>query len=162
MKRKIGHILLTSGFIAVFYFIYVQLFKISVAFIIGFSIFLTVYAFLLGVCWKSMDQIKKYEQKAVHFGLNREDDRKILFYSLTTLAPILLCDVLVSLIPLYTYEVWFLTAFPWIVITCVPAMSILGEYRALTHKRLSFLSLFTLLTLTCCLLGATVSHFLLQ
>ena len=160
MKRMIGYLLLCTLFIFVFCLIYVHLFQISLAFIIGFSLFLCLYASLLGVCWKSMERLYHYEQKAVHFGLQPKDENKILFFSLTTLAPMFLCDCLVSLIPLYTYEVWFITVFPWVTITCFPAISVMEEYRGLTHKRLPFFSLFALLSLVCCLLGTTASHLL--
>ena len=162
MKRIIGYLLLFAGSIAVFYLIYIRIFKISIAFIIGFSLFSIVYTAVLGCGWKSMEQLKKYEQKAIHFGLEKKDDQRILFFSLTTLSPLMLCIFLVSLVPLYTYEVWFLAVFPCVIINCLPAISVLDKYHCLTRKKLPFVLCYLFLIVICCLLGVLVSNLLFK
>ena len=157
MRRIIGYLLTGALSVSVFYFIYVRMFEISVTFIAVLSLILIVYAAVLGIGWKSMEQINKYEQKAVHFGLDKGDDKKILIFSLASLSPLIFCVFLVSLIPLYTYEVWLITVFPCIIINCLPVISVLDEYHSLTRKRLPFVVCYLFLVAVCCLLGVLVS-----
>ena len=162
MKRIIGYLLLGAGSIAIFFCIYIKMFKMSLAFIAGILLFLIIYATVMGFGWKSMEQLKKYEQKAIHFGLDKENNIKILFYSLTTLSPLMLCVFLVSLIPIYTYIVWLITVFPCVIINCLPAIAVLDEYRSLTQKRLPFVMCFNFLMIVCCLGGILVSRLLFK
>lgn len=162
MKRIIGYLLLGSGSIAIFFCTYIRMFKISLAFIVVFSLFLIVYATVLGFGWKSMKQLKNYEQKAIHFGLDKKDDQKILLFSLTSLSPLMFCIFLVSIIPLYTYVVWLITVFPCIIINCIPAISVLDEYQCLTRKRFPFVVCYNFLVIVCCLLGILVSNLLFK
>ena len=74
------------------------------------------YGMCMGESWKSMEKLKEYEQKLIHFGLDHKDYNRILYFSLTTLLPTYFCVFLVSLVPLYTYEVWFITVFPCILL----------------------------------------------
>ena len=99
MKRLIGHILLFLLSVTVFSCIYVGLFKISITIVLILLAVFALYGFCMGLGYKSMEQIKKYERKAVHFGLTRKDHSKILLFSLTTLSPTYFCVVLVSLVP---------------------------------------------------------------
>ena len=109
-----------------------------------------------------MEKLKKYEQKLIYFELNKKDKLNILFYSLTTLSPLFFCVFLVSLVPLYTYEVWLITVFPCIILNCLPASSTMEEYYGLTHKKYPFVILFLLITIICCLLGIIASHLFLK
>ena len=153
MKRLIGHILLFLLSVTVFSCIYVGLFKISITIVLILLAVFALYGFCMGLGYKSMEQIKKYERKATHSGLTRKDDARILLFSLTTLSPTYFCVVLVSLVPLYTYEVWLITILPCILLNCLPATSVLEEYSGLTHQKFPFVSSFLLLTMACCLLG---------
>lgn len=160
MKRLIGHILLFLLSVTVFSCIYVGLFKISITIVLILLAVFALYGFCMGLSYKSMEQIKKYERKAVHFGLTRKDHSKILLFSLTTLSPTYFCVVLVSLVPLFTYEVWLITVLPCIFLNCLPATSVLEEYSGLTHQKLPFVSSFLLLTIAFCLLGVIGSALL--
>jgi len=120
--------------------------------------FFGAYGACMGVSWKSMEEIKKHEQKLIHFGLDDKDSVKILCFSLITLLPACFCIFLVSLVPLYTYDIWFITAFPCILLNFLPASTVMKEYRSLTRKKLPFLASFTLLVIACCSLGITISH----
>ena len=160
MKRMIGNILLFILSITVFCCIYVGLFKMSPAMVGLLLVIFALYGACMGAGWKSMEQLKKFERKAVHFGLTRKDESKILLYSLATLCPSYFCVILVSLIPLYTHEIWFITVFPCIMLNCLPASSVLEEYYGLTHSKLSFVVYFLLLTVACCLLGVIGSSLL--
>lgn len=71
---------------------------------------------------------------------------------------LMLCVLLASLIPLYTYEVWLVTVLPCIVINCLPAISVPEEYHSLTRRKLPFIACFLLLTVACCLSGVLVSR----
>ena len=158
MKRMIGNILLFLLSITLFICIYVGLFRMSLSVVGILLVIFALYGSCMGAGWKSMEELKKYERKAVHFGLTRQDESKILLFSLTTLCPSYFCMILVSLVPLYTHEIWFITVFPCILLNCLPASSILEEYHGLTHSKLPFVAYFMLLTIVCCLLGVLLSN----
>ncbi len=161
-KHTIANIILFLVSITVFSVIYIGVFKVSVSALCILFIFLILYGFCMEFSRKSMVELSKYGQKRIHFGLDEKDDSKILLFSLTTLSPTYFCIILVSLVPLYTYEIWFISVFPCIFLNCLPASSVLEEYRILTHKRLPFLTLFLLLTVICCLLGVSLAHLFLK
>ena len=162
MKHIIGNLLLFLFSAAFFCCIYIGVFKMSAATLGILFVIFALYAFCMGFGWKSMEKIKKLEKKAIHFGLTHKDDSRILLYSLTALAPTYFCVILVSLVPLFTYEIWFITVFPCILLNCLPASSILEEYYTLTHKKLPFFTLFLLITIVCCLMGRVVSHWIVS
>ena len=99
MKHIIRNVILSILSITLFAFIYISVFKISVIAICILVLFLALYGFLMGWSWKSTEELKKYEQKQIHFELEQKDTQKILFFSLMTLSPSYLCVFLFSLIP---------------------------------------------------------------
>lgn len=157
MKSIIRNIIFFVFSITFFCFLYIGVFKISVDVICILFVFFALYGCILGFSWKSMKQLKKFEQKLIHFGLNKDDNQKILLFSLTTLSPMLFCVLLVSCVPLFTYEVWFITVLPCIILNCLPASSVLEEYYGLTRKKLPFILSFLFLTAICCLSGVFVA-----
>ena len=162
MKRIIGQIALFVLSFAFFACIYIGVFKISVtAFLILLAI-MALYSVCMGIGEKSMQELKKYEQKLIHFGLNEKDHPKILLFSLFTLFPAFFCVVLVTLVPLYTYEVWLITVFPCILLNCLPMSSVLEEYHGLTRRKIPFLVCSILITALLCFIGIIVSHLLLK
>lgn len=161
MKRAVGNVLIyILSLIAaiIFGFLYIKVFKFSLVVIAAFFVFLAVYASFIAFGWKSMQKLNAYEQRLIHFGLNKEDERKVLFYSLSALSPMWLCIFLVSCIPLFTNGVWMVTIFPCIFLSCMPAATVLEEYYGLTRKKLPFVLLFVLFAVICCLLGIAVSN----
>jgi hypothetical protein len=162
MKRIIGQIALFVLSFTLFACIYIGVFKISVtAFLILLAI-MALYSVCMGIGEKSMQELKKYEQKQIHFGLNEKDHPKILLFSLFTLFPAFFCVVLVTLVPLYTYEVWLITVFPCILLNCLPMSSVLEEYHGLTRRKIPFLVCSILITALLCFIGIIVSHLLLK
>ena len=147
--------------IAFFCGIYIGVLKASPKSLGILWIIFILYGICMGIGWKSMDKIRSYEQRAVHFGLTEKDYPKILLYSLTSLSSTYLCVTLVSLIPLTTYHVWFITVFPCIFFNCLPAITVLGEYYGLTHKKLPFVLWFAILVTICCFCGILISHLFL-
>ena len=161
MKRIVGNVLLyVLSLIAaiIFGFLYIKVFKFSLVVIAAFFVFLAVYASFIAFGWKSMQKLNAYEQRLIHFGLNKEDESKVLFYSLSALSPMWLCIFLVSCIPLFTNGVWMVTIFPCIFLSCMPAATVLEEYYGLTRKKLPFVLLSVLFAVICCLLGIAVSN----
>ena len=157
-----GNIILFALSITFFCVIYLCVFKIPIA-IIGFAVlFLGLYVCFFEIGQKSIEKLKKYEKKLIHIGLNKKDEHAILFLSLTALSPIWFCVSMVSLVPLFTYEVWFTTVFPAVILNCLPASSVLDEYYGLTHKKLPFVIIFLLITIICCILGIIASHLFLK
>ena len=162
MKRIISNIALFAVSITLFCYVYVGLFKVSRTAICVLLVFLAAYGACMGLSWKSMKKLKKLEQKLIHFGLDRKDRSEVLLFSLSTLVPTYFCVILVSLVPLYTYEIWFITVLPCVCLNCLPLSSVLSEYYSLTHKKAPFLIWFLLLTVECCLLGAFVSYWFIK
>ena len=161
MKRMIGQILLFVLSVTFFSCIYVGIFKMSVA---TFSILLAIlalYALCMGIGERGMRELRKYEQKLIHFGLDEKDGRKILLFSLLTLSPAWFCVILVSAVPLYAYTVWLITVFPCILLNCLPMSSVLEEYHGLTRRKAPFLVCCVLITAGLCLAGAVGSRLLL-
>ena len=156
MKRVIGNLILFILSMTLFCCIYMGLFKVSVATILILLAFFALYACCMGLGWKSLEELKKYEKKQVRVGLDESDYPKILLYCLTSLMPTYFCVFLVSLVPVFTYSVWLITVLPAIFLNCLPLSSILEEYYCLTHKRTPFLAIFISLTVICCVVGVVL------
>ena len=161
MKRIIISTVTFLFSITFFFVIYIGVLKSSPKALSILWIIFILYGICMGIGWESMDKIRRYEQRAVHFGLTEKDYPKILLYSLTSLSSTYLCVTLVSLIPLTTYHVWFITVFPCIFFNCLPATTVLGEYYGLTHKKLPFVLCFAILVTMCCFCGILISHLFL-
>ena len=158
MKHIIRNIILFILSITFFFCTYVYAFKISVVAICILLALFFVYGMCMGKSWKSMEKLKKYEQKLIHFGLDHKDYNRILYFSLTTLLPTYFCVFLVSSVPLYTYEVWFISVFPCIFLNILPANSVWKECFELTNKKAPFLLLFLLIVIICGGLGIIISN----
>lgn len=156
----LGNIILFVFSIALFCGIYIGLFKVSFVALCILLLILALYGSCMALSWKSTKELKKYEQKSARIALSQRDRTKTLRFSLTALCPMYFCIVLVSLIPLYSYEVWFVTVFPSIALNSLPAVSVFEEYRSLTDKRLPFLLWFAALAIASCSIGIIISSFL--
>ena len=162
MKRFISNIVLFIFSIALVSYVYMGIFKMSGITVCILFVFFCTYGVCMGASWKSMEELKKYEQKLIHLGLDNKDCNKILCFSLTTLLPTYFCVFLLSLIPLYTYEVWFITIFPCIFLNILPANSVWEECFELTNKKAPFLLLFLLIVIICGGLGIIISNLFLK
>ncbi len=162
MKQMIIELILFILSITFCGYIYIGIFKISAAVFLIFLIILILYGFCMSLAEKSKYELKKYEKKLINSGLSDKDDSKVLFFSLLSLLPTYFCIVLVSMIPMYTHEVWFITVFPCILLNCLPAGIVLDEYYCLVHKKLPFFATFILLTVIFCFMGITVSGFIIK
>jgi hypothetical protein len=162
MKRIIGNIALFVITLGLFCVLYIKVFRVSVSVFGILLAFFVVYGFCMALGEKSIRELKKYEQQLIHFGLNAGDEKKVLLYSLTALSPAYFCILLVSVIPLYIYEVWLITVLPCILLNCLPASSVLDEYYCLTHQKRPFLLSFISITVVLCLVGASGSTLLLR
>ena len=158
MKNIIRDVILYILSITLFFAVYVCIFKISIIALYILLAFFCVYCICMNVSWKSIRELKKYEQKLIKCGLDNKDYNKILCLSLATLLSTYFCIFLVSLVPLYTYEIWFIAVFPCILLNVLPASSVLEEYFELTRKKLPFLLFFILIIIICCSLGIFISH----
>lgn len=162
MNRIIRNCILFILLVTVFSCVYIGIFKLSLAMLFILLIIFLLYGIFTGIGEVSILKIKKYEQKAVHFGLTKKDDFPILLFSLTTLSPTYLCIVLASSLPIYVYEIWLITVFPCIIMNCLPACSVLEEYYGLTHRKLPFLFWFCILTVVFCFVGAIINFLLFK
>lgn len=162
MKRMISNIVLFVFTLTVVFCVYRGLFKISAATICLLLIILALYAFCMDLSWKSMKQLQKYEKKAIHFSLDKNDGSKVLLFSLLSLSPAYFCVFLVSLLPLYINGLWLITVFPCVLANCIPASSVGEEYFELMHQKRPFFVCFLMLILAFLLIGIVVSSVVLK
>lgn len=161
-KRIIGQIILFVLSMAFFAGVYIGMFKMSVVTFLIILCVLALYVLCMGLGEKSMRELNKYERKQIQVGLTEEDERKILKYSLLTLSPAYFCVVLVSVVPLYSYEVWLITVLPCVVLNCLPISSVLEEYYGLTRMKRPFLIGCILIITVLCLAGVVASRLILK
>ncbi len=162
MKRLISNILVFAISLALFIFIYVDRINIPVSLICVVGVIFFFYGLCMAWSWKSTEKIQAYEKRLIHFGLTEKDESRILLFSLIILTPMFFCDLLVSLIPLYTSALWFISVFPCIFFTFIIALGVLDEYYILTHKKAPFLVWFFVLTVAICLIGIIISSLMLS
>ena len=162
MKRIIVNGVLFGLLITFLCVLYVRLFQVSLSALGILLAVLAIYGFCMEIGWKSAHELKKYEQKAIHFGLCDEDDPKILLHALLSLSSTYFCVLLALLIPLYTYEIWLITVLPCIILNCLPASSVLDEYYCLTHKKFPFIASFSALVVVFCCGGALANFLVLN
>lgn len=162
MKRIIRNFILFLVSIVFFSCVYIFVFKVPLTAVFVLLIVFVIYGFLMGLGEKSIKELKIYEQRLIHFGLNKKDELKILLFSIAALSPMFGCIMLVASVPLYTNAVWFITVFPCIILNCIPASSILDEYHCLTRRKAPFLISFLSITLVCCIIGMLVGSVVLK
>ena len=161
MKQILKNILLGLLSIFLFSYTYIKIFNISLLAVVVILIIISLYALCMDGGEKSMKQLKKYEILRTHRDLTKNDCKNILFYSLTTLSPTYFCILLVSVIPIFTYEVWFVTVFPCIIIISMPMFSVIEVYHYLTKKKLPFIMLYSGIVIFILTAGITATSFLI-
>lgn len=114
------------------------------------AVLLTLYALASGISTWGMSEIKKYEQIQNARGILPEDHPKILFRALIIPLPLHFCTLLASLIPITTWEVWFITIFPCIFMTFQPIRAVADVCKLYTGRKGLFwmLQLLTVFTIT--------------
>ncbi len=162
MKHILSNILLFALSLFLFIFIYVDRINIPVSLICVVGVIFFFYGLCMAWSWKSTQKIQAYEKRLIHFGLTPKDETRVLLFSLTTLTPMFFCDLIVSLIPLYTSEIWFISVFPCIFFTFITALGVLDEYYILTHRKAPFLVWFIIITIVICLIGIITSSLILS
>jgi hypothetical protein len=83
MKRIIANCVLFGLLITFLCVLYVRLFQVSLSALGILLAVLAIYGFCMEIGWKSAQELKKYEQKAIHFGLRDEgfDGIELLLYT---------------------------------------------------------------------------------
>ena len=162
MKRIVTYILLFLLSISLLYILYIDFLKISLSTVLILLAILLLYGFCMAFGEKGIREIKKQEQKLIHFELTPKDRSQTLYFALLSLFPTYFLCFLVSLFPVHSHGIWFLTVFPCIGLNCVPASSVFEDYNALTQKKVPFFVGFFSVTAACCLSGLLISSFLLK
>ena len=119
-----------------------------------------VFTFVIAMCllygvtvafsdW-GIRSFQKMRKKIYHGGELTVGEKKKLFgYSLAVLCPMYYCILIVSAIPLFSYEVWYVTIFPILVITGMPFSAVLDEFSAITGKKACFILVNIGITVIC-------------
>lgn len=100
--------------------------------------FLVLYGLTAAASTWGMQEIQKYETIRNARGILSEDHPKLLLCASVIPLPLHFCILLASLIPITTYEVWFVTIFPCIFITLQPIRAVCDVYQSFTYKKYRF------------------------
>ena len=138
MKSFIIKISLFSVVCGIVLFVYRGLFKIPLAFILVASFAIALYGGAMGFSQLGMRRLLKYEKTYIYMNIPKKEYPKIMLCCVLALLPIYFCIMLASLIPIFTYEVWFITLFPCLFVSLIPAKEVYDAQYPLTHYKHSF------------------------
>ena len=115
---KIISFVITLAILA--YFLYNISYSIgSVTIIIILIIFIAAYGVLFGISQRSSLKLARIIDS------DNRTMRKLILLSIGSMLPMYFCYAIVSFIPMFQYEVWFITVLPLIIILCVPLYAIM-------------------------------------
>ncbi len=138
MRRIFYNLLLFMLTLGMGIFFYCQVFHGHVGLAIGIIAFLFVYALAMAASQFGMQKLQGYEKYVIYHRIEERDRPRILGYAVLALLPVNICVLLASLIPITTYEIWFITVFPCILLIALPIKEIYGVQYPLTHYKASF------------------------
>lgn len=152
MRRICYNLLLFALLGAIGLFFYRNLFDGQVGFLIAVTVFFTVYGIAMTAGEYGMHKLMGYEHYAVYHTVKATDRKRILGYAILSLAPIDVCMLLASLIPIPTWEVWFVTVFPCLVLMYLPIKEVYDTQYPLAHYKIRFwvieIAIFAVLSLS--------------
>ena len=126
---KIISFVITLAILA--YFLYNISYSIgSVTIIIILIIFIAAYGVLFGISQRSSLKLARIIDS------DNRTMRKLILLSIGSMLPMYFCYAIVSFIPMFQYEVWFITVLPLIIILCVPLYAMADELKR-THMPIS-------------------------
>ena len=99
---------------------------------------LTLYGLATAASSYGMTEMQKFEQIQAARGILPEDHPKLLLCALLIPLPLHFCTLLASLIPITTWEVWFITIFPCVFLTFQPIRAVGDVYDLYTGKKRLF------------------------
>jgi len=102
------------------------------------AVLLTLYGIATAASAYGMTEMQKFEQIQNARGILPEDHPKLLFCALLIPLPLHFCTLLASLIPITTWEVWFITIFPCVFLTFQPIRAVGDVYDLYTRKKRLF------------------------
>ncbi len=109
------------------YFLYTVCYSIGTATIIFILISVIVaYGVLIDLSHRSSLKLARLIDS------DKRTERQLIMLSVGSMLPIYFCYSILSFLPMFQYEVWFITVFPVIIILCVPLVAIAGELKR-TH-----------------------------
>lgn len=119
------------GFLVAFallaYFLYTVCYSIGTATIIIILIsVIIVYGVLFDISQRSSLKLARIIDS------DKRINRQLITLSIGAMLPMYLCYSIVSFLPIFQYEVWFITVLPVIIILCVPLVAMAEELKR-TH-----------------------------
>ncbi len=138
MKNIIIKISMFAVICGIVLFVYRSLFNIPIVFILVVAATLILYGCAMGFSQFGMRKLIKYEKMYVYTNIPKKEYPKIMLCCVLAFLPIYFCIMLASLIPIFTYEVWFITIFPCLFISFIPAKEVYEAQYPLTHYKTSF------------------------
>ena len=122
---KIISFVITLAILA--YFLYNISYSIgTVTIIIILIILIAAYGVLFGISQRSSLKLARIIDS------DNRTMRQLILLSIGSMLPMYFCYAIVSFIPMFQYEVWFITVFPLIIILCVPLYAMADELKR-TH-----------------------------
>ena len=126
---KIISFVITLAILA--YFLYNMSYSIgTVTIIIILIIFIAAYGVLFGISQRSSLKLARIIDS------DNRTMRQLILFSIGSMLPMYFCYAIASFIPMFQYEVWFITVFPLIIIHCVPLYAMADELKR-THMPIS-------------------------
>ena len=93
-------------------------------------LFIAAYGVLFGISQRSSLKLARIIDS------DNRTMRKLILLSIGSMLPMYFCYAIVSFIPMFQYEVWFITVLPLIIILCVPLYAMAYELKR-THMPIS-------------------------
>ncbi len=120
------------------FFFYKNVFNEDIGIVLAIVGFLAAYGVAMAVGEVGVRRVTGFEKRAIYHTIEEKDRPRILGYSILSLLPIYFCMAIASLIPITTYEVWFVTVFPCIFLGMLPAKEVCDKQYPLTHYKKQF------------------------
>ncbi len=161
MRRIIYNIVFFLIALGVGIFFYKNIFHEELGLMLTVGGLLMVYGAAVATGEYGMRKLNGYEKRAIHHTIEERDRPRIFGYALLSLLPIYICIALAALIPITTYEVWFITVFPGIFLGLLPMKEICDKQYPLTHYRKSFWLIQAVICAAITICGQVIISFLL-
>lgn len=141
MKRAVYCIcllLLCTVMLSVILLVYRAIFKVDYSVIFASLCIVFTFPIFVNLSRYGRNEIKKQERMIVSTGSHTASDNRILALCIMCMGLIYWGIFLVSLIPIVKPGMMFITLFPALALSCIPAKIVCDTYHSFTHKKALF------------------------
>jgi len=141
MKRAVYCIcllLLCTVMLSAILLVYRAIFKVDYSVIFATLCIIFTFPIFMNISRYGRKEIKKQERMIVSTGIHTASDNRILALCIMCMGLIYWGVFLVSLIPIVKPGMIFITLFPALALSCIPAKIVCDTYHSFTHKKTNF------------------------